>query len=192
MDVRRIAATVMREQQGTSSDASHLCLLVQIPESDTPYLADVGFGGSMIKPIALIEAQHHQPPFKLGLDKLEDSHWRFWESLEEGRFSFDFKEEPACESALTEKCALLQSDPSSHFVLNLTAQRRSQDKHTVLRGKVLTTTTAVTTESRVLDSAEELVAVLAREFKLLVLGVDDLWPKISARHADLFGPDPGH
>ncbi len=64
----------MRDQRGEASIASHLCLLVMSPESKTKYLVDVGFGGSMIKPIALKEAQYDQPPFKLGLERL-DNHY---------------------------------------------------------------------------------------------------------------------
>ena len=67
------------------------------------YLVDVGFGGSMIKPIALKEAQYDQPPFTLGLEKLDDHYWRFWENLGAGKFSFDFTEDPACESLLAKK-----------------------------------------------------------------------------------------
>lgn len=190
-DVRRIAASVMREQKGEGSEASHLCLLVQPPESNTKYLADVGFGGSMIRPIALQEAHHDQPPFKLGLEKTDDGYWRFWESLGEGRFTFDFLDEPASESSLANKCENLQGDPSSSFVLNLVAQLRTCDQHLVLRGRVFTVARPGTAESRALDSPEELVRVLINEFHLDVHEVSDLWPRITARHEKLFGADSG-
>jgi N-hydroxyarylamine O-acetyltransferase len=186
-DVRRIAASVMREQKGVGSEASHLCLLVRPPGSSTQYLADVGFGGSMITPIALEVAQYDQPPFKLGLDKLNDGYWRFWESLGDGQFTFDFRDAPARESSLTRKCENLQNDPSSSFVLNLTAQRRTRDQHFVLRGRVFTVARLGTTNSKTLDSPEELVSVLTNEFHLAVDGVADLWPRIAARHDELFG-----
>ena len=159
-DVRRIAAGVMRQQKGTASEASHLCLLVQSPESKTKYLADVGFGGIMIKPIALQEAQYDQPPFKLGLEKLDNGYWRFWESLGDGVFSFDFLDEPACESSLTKKCVNLQSDPASSFVLNLAVQLRTRDQHFVLLGRVFTVARPGAAETRTLNSPEELVSVL--------------------------------
>ncbi len=190
-DVRRIAASVMRKQKGVESEASHLCLLVQSPESNTKYLADVGFGGSMIKPIALEAAQHHQPPFKLGLEQLDDGYWRFSESLGDGKFTFDFLDEPARESLLTRKCANLQSDPASSFVLNLAAQLRTRDEHFVLRGRVFTVARPGTTESKTLDSSEELVSVLRNEFRLDVREVADLWPRITARHEELFGANSG-
>jgi N-hydroxyarylamine O-acetyltransferase len=190
-DVCRIAASVMRQQKGTASEASHLCLLVQSPDSKTKYLADVGFGGSMIKPIALEEAQYDQPPFKLGLEKLEDGYWRFWENPGDGKFSFDFLDEPARESSLAKKCANLQSDPSSSFVLNLAAQLRTRDRHFVLRGRVFTVARSGASKTRTLSSPEELVSVLTSEFHLDVHEVADLWPRITARHEELFGAESG-
>lgn len=186
-DVRRIAASVMREKSGAESEASHLCLLISSPESNTKYLADVGFGGSMIKPITLAVGEHDQPPFKLGLERLDDGYWRFWESLGKGRFTFDFIDEPACESSLATKCAKLQSDPSSGFVLNLTAQLRSPDQHSMLRGRVLSVAKPGATESKTLDSPEELVSVLTSVFHLDVHETAALWPRIVKRHEELFG-----
>jgi len=190
-DVRRIAASVMRQEKGAESEASHLCLLVQPPELNTKYLADVGFGGSMIKPIALQMAQYDQPPFKLGLEKLDDGYWRFWESLGDGKFTFDFLDEPACESSLTKKCAFLQNDPGSSFVLNLAIQLRTHNQHSMLRGRVLTVATQGATESKTVGSAEELVSILANNFRLDVDEIASLWPRIAARHEELFGADSG-
>lgn len=188
-DVTRIAASVMRETRGDLSEASHLCLLVTTSESDTKYLVDVGFGGSMIRPIALLEAQYDQPPFSLGLDRLDDQYWQYWEDLGDGKFSFDFTEDPACELALSKKCEYLQSDPASHFVLNLVAQRRTRERHLTLRGRVFSVSKPGGKESQTLDSSEALVSILANEFRLDVAGIADLWPKIVARHEQLFGTD---
>ncbi len=190
-DVRRIAASVMRETNGAESEASHLCLLVRSPESSTKYLADVGFGGSMITPIALESAQHDQPPFKIGLDKLDDGYWRFWENPGDGKFTFDFRDEPARESSLARKCENLQNDPASSFVLNLAAQLRARDQHFVLRGRVFTVARPGTTDSKTLDSPEELVSVLTNEFHLDVHEIAGLWPRITARHEELFGANSG-
>lgn len=187
--VTRIAASVMREQAGDASAASHLCLLVTTPESETKYLVDVGFGGSMLTPVPLLEAQYDQPPFSLGLERLDDQYWQYWEDLGDGKFSFDFTEDPACELALAKKCESLQSDPGSHFVLNLVAQRRSREQHFSLRGRVFRVSKVNGKESQTLDSPEALVAILANEFRLHVDGVADLWPEIVARHEQLFGPD---
>ena len=42
-------------------------------------------------------------------------------------------------------------------------------------------------EMRMLNSPEELVSVLTSEFHLDVHEVADLWPRITARHEELFG-----
>ena len=47
IDVRRIAASVMRADNGHTSNANHLALLVSFPSDDTRWLVDVGFGGSL-------------------------------------------------------------------------------------------------------------------------------------------------
>lgn len=184
-DVTRVAASVMRQDRGDVADANHLCLLVRTVDSDATYLVDVGFGGSMIQPIELAEADHNQAPFRLGLTRLPDGYWRFWESIGGGEFSFDFMPEPASEVALQDKCAFLQSDPSSGFVLNLVAQIRGSEQHKSLRGRVLSIATPVGIQTRILDSADAIVATLAEHFSLSLPEVADLWPRITARHAQL-------
>jgi N-hydroxyarylamine O-acetyltransferase len=184
-DVTRVAAAVMRQDRGDASLANHLCLLVATPESSTRYLADVGFGGSMLEAIELLEGEHAQAPFRLGLKKTDDGFWRFSEYLGDGQFSYDFLDEPANESALQEKCTTLQSDPSSNFVLNLVAQLRSQEQHLALRGRVLHFATGNGVAKQLLNSADELVATLAGQFGLDLPEAAGLWPRIAARHKQI-------
>ncbi len=188
-EVTRISADVMRGKRGADSAASHLCLLVTFAELKKKYLVDVGFGGSMIRPIELAEDQYVQPPFKLGLERLKDGYWRFWEDIGDGKFYFDFIAEPAHEASLTKKCAFLQSNPGSNFVLNLVAQRRSRDRHCTLRGRVLTVTTAAARKSITLASSQALVDTLVNEFRLDVPDIASVWPAVAARHEALFGTD---
>ena len=62
-DVTRVAAAVRRKERGDAALANHLCLLVRVPDDPrSVYLADAGFGGSMIEPISLKESQHEQAP----------------------------------------------------------------------------------------------------------------------------------
>lgn len=184
-DVTRVAAAVMRQDRGDASLANHLCLLVTAHESSTRYLADVGFGGSMLEPIELLEGEHTHAPFRLGLEKENDGYWRFWEDLGDGKFSYDFLDEPANEAALQTRCATMQRDPSSIFVMNLVAQLRSQDQHMVLRGRVLHIASANGITRRTLNSADEIVATLTDQFGLDVPEVAELWPRIAARHEEI-------
>ena len=185
-DVTRAAGAVMRQDQGDASLANHLCLVVSTPEAPVRYLVDVGFVGSLNKPIVLAELEHGQPPFRLGLRTLDDGYWRFWEDLGDGEFSFDFRAEPADEAALQAQCALLQSDPSSNFVLNLVAQLRTRDRHKVLRGRVLRIASSTGVSKQTLNSADELVDTLASHFHLHIPEVAELWPRVVARHETLF------
>jgi N-hydroxyarylamine O-acetyltransferase len=184
-DVTRVAAAVMRIERGNVAHANHLCLLVKPADADETFLVDVGFGGSMIAPIPLAESDHQQAPFHIGLRKTNDDHWRFWEDLGKGEFSFDFKAETADEAALSKKCDFLQTDPSSGFVQNLVAQIRLPDQHKTLRGKVFSLATSRGIETTILSSADELLAVLRDEFRLDVPDVRDLWPRVEQRHAEL-------
>jgi N-hydroxyarylamine O-acetyltransferase len=181
-DVTRIAAAVMRQDRGEVADANHLCLQVVSPGSELTYLADVGFGGSLLQPIELCESEHGQAPFRLGLRRLDDSGWRFWEDIGRGEFSFDFRAEAAAENALRGKCDFLQTDPSSGFVLNTVAQIRLPTQHKSLRGRVFSVATQNGVESTILDSPEQLVDTLAEQFSLDLPESADLWPGIAARH----------
>lgn len=184
-EVTRVAGAVMRQDRGDASMANHLCLLVNVPGSTARFLVDVGFGGSMIKPLPLAESEHSQPPFHLGLEKVADGYWRFWEDLGDGKFSFDFVAETADETALQEKCVSLQSNPESSFVLNLVAQLRSREQHKVLRGRVLRIASASGVKTQTLSSSDAVVAALRNHFGLDLPEVADLWPKIAARHDEI-------
>ncbi len=187
-DVTRVAAAVMRQDRGDAAEANHLCLLVRIPGSGDSCLVDVGFGGSMINPIPLIEAEYEQAPFQIGLKKAPDLRWRFWEDDGGGEFSYDFASETADESALSHRCDFLQTDPSSGFVLNMVVQLRTPKEHKSLRGRVLRILSTTGTESRILSSADELLEVLSHHFSLDVPQAEKLWPGIIARHEQVF-PD---
>ncbi len=187
-EVMRVAAGVMRHERGEAADANHLCLLVRSPDNqDGWWLADVGFGGSLLEPLPLRDVTTTHTPFRVGLRRQPEGHWRFWENAGGDDFSYDFDAEAADESALENKCRVLQSDPGSSFVLNLVAQRRKHDTHMALRGRVLTTTTSRGRTTQLLDSAEALVAALDSVFGLEISEAAGLWPRILARHELLFG-----
>ena len=185
-EVTRVAAAVMRAERGAVSEANHLALLVRVPGSDATWLADVGFGGSLLEPIPLEEADHAQTPFRLGLRRLTDGWWQFWEDAGDGEFSYDFRPERASEDALARKCAFLQTDPDSGFVQNLVAQIRAPEEHTTLRGRVLSRWGPAGQTTSVLASPDELLEVLADIFGLDEPAIADCWPQIVARHAQLF------
>lgn len=181
--VTRVAAAVMRLDRGPVSSANHLCLIVGIPEqSGRRYLADVGFGGSLIHPLPLTETDDVQAPFRVGLRRLHDGHWQFWENDGGGEFSYDFLAGPGDERDLADRCDYLQNDPASGFVLNLVAQRRTPDEHKTLRGRVYTVRGTSGKKETVVPSPDALVEILGHDFGLHVPEVSDLWPRIVERH----------
>jgi N-hydroxyarylamine O-acetyltransferase len=184
-DVRRIAASVMRAARGPISHANHLALGVSVPGDDAPWLVDAGFGGSLLQPIRLREGTYRHAPFTVGLRRLDDGYWQFWESLGDGEFSFDFEDVPADEQAMSERCRFLQTSPESGFVRNLVCQLRRPNAHVVLRGRVFAVVTSDGRQERLLGSADELVAVLRDEFGLLAAEAASLWPMICERHDEL-------
>lgn len=186
-DVTRVAAGVRRDAVGDEALANHLCLLVRVPERGETFLADVGFGGSLFDPVPLAELRARHEPFDVGLRRLDDGYWQFWEDAGDGEFNFDFRPEPASEEELGRKCRELQTDPDSTFVLNLVVQMRAPTSHVSLRGRVLTRRDSGGESVRMLDSPDQLVQVLADEFALDAPQTADLWTAIVARHETLFG-----
>ena len=139
----------------------------------------------MLGPIPLEESSHAHAPFTVGLRRIGDGYWQFWESVGDGEFSFDFRDVLADEQAMSVRCDSLQTSPESRFVQNLVCQVRRPDAQVVLRGRVLSTIARDGKQERTLDSAEELVAVLESEFGLLAPEAATLWARICARHEQL-------
>lgn len=184
-DVRRIAASVMRKHRGPDSHANHLTLIVTIPGDGTRWLADVGFGGSLLQPIPLETGTHYHAPFDIGLRVLDDGYWQFWEKLNEEEFSFDFEDIPGDERAMSDCCQFLQTSPESSFVQNFVCQLRRPDSHVVLRGRVFSLVTSDEKRKRLIESADELVATLRNEFGLIVPEAANLWSRICERHEQI-------
>jgi N-hydroxyarylamine O-acetyltransferase len=182
--VTRVSAGVMRERAGDEQLGNHLCLLVQL---DTPYLVDVGFGGSLTQPLRLEACEHDDSPYGITLATLSGGYWRFTErTYDPTPFSFDFKAEQANEQRFREKCTYLQTSEESTFVQNLVVQRRAGLMHLSLRGRVFATLHASHEEKVLLNSPDELVATLKERFDLDLPEAATLWPAICARHEKLF------
>ena len=188
-EVTRTAAAVMRAERGEVSEANHLALLVRIPDTAGTWLADVGFGGSLLQPVRLEHREYRHEPFQLGLRPLSDGHWQFWEDAGDGEFSYDFRAVPASEEALARKCEFLQTDPGSSFVLTLVAQIRAPGEHFALRGRILTRRDSRGAYKTTLSSPDQLLQVLADVFRLDEPAIADCWSRIAARHTQLFGEE---
>jgi N-hydroxyarylamine O-acetyltransferase len=182
-DVRRATGAVMREVSGEAAVANHLVLRVELPQGI--YLADVGFGDGPREPMPVAAGAFHSHGFDFGLRRLDDRWWRFSNDPSGGAPTFDFNLDAADENQLAEKCAFLQTSPSSPFVQNLVAQRHVADGVQILRGRVLRHVKPDGTRERVLADADDLVATLQSVFALDVPEAASLWPKIVARHDEV-------
>jgi len=181
-EVNRLSCGVMRQAGGDARLGTHLALLV---ECDGPWLCDVGFGGSLLEPLPLMMGEWEQPPYSVSLEQTGDGYWRFTQRLDEP-FSYDFRAEPADEALFAEKCRWQSTDPGSNFTLNFVAQKRSADGHLILRGRVLTEHRPDGTTTHTLASADELVTLLSQRFSIDEPRAREAWPRIVARHRELF------
>jgi N-hydroxyarylamine O-acetyltransferase len=178
--VTRLAGGVMRAAAGDGQVGNHLVLRVDLDEG--PVFADVGFGSGPIEPFAISERAFTSHGFPYSLSRADGDFWRLTEHRGGGAFSYDVRTVPADENLLAEKCAWLQQAPESPFVQNLVAMRYTPEGHSTLRGRVLKRARPEGETERLLESADELVAVLKNEFGLDVPEAAGLWPKILARH----------
>lgn len=178
-----LSAGVMRQERGDFFMGSHLAL--KVTGADGTWLADVGFGSSQLEPLAFAPGSWDQAPLAGEIRQTEDGYWRFAITKGPTLLTYDFHDVPADQAQLDTLCVWQGSDPQSIFVQNLVVQQRLPAGHTMLRGKVLTRTTAAGATMRELGSAAELVAVLRGEFGLDVPEAAGLWEQIEERHAAL-------
>jgi N-hydroxyarylamine O-acetyltransferase len=181
----RLAGAVMRETEGEAVIGNHLVLLVDLGQ---PWMADAGFGDGLIEPVPLKEGPFRVGPFHCSLERIEDGWWRYRNDPRGGAPSFDFHPELSDEARLDDRCQYLQASPDSPFVQNAVVQRWRNDEHFSVRGRVLQTFTEDGPAKRILQDAEEYVAVLRDMFGLDMPEASNLWPAILARHTALFPP----
>lgn len=181
-EVTRLSCAVMRVEGDDTRLGTHLALLV---ECDGPWLCDVGFGGSLLEPLPLAAVARLDAPYTVSLEPTPDGYWRFTQRLD-SPFSYDFRVEPADERLFAAKCRWQATDAESNFTLNLVAQRRFADRHLILRGRVLTEHGPGGTATHTIADADELVATLSERFAIDQPRAAEAWPRILARHAELF------
>ncbi|WP_084420453.1 arylamine N-acetyltransferase family protein [Henriciella litoralis] len=182
-DVMRIGAGVRRASLGDEALGNHLALIVRL---DRDYLVDVGFGSSQLTAIALEEGVTSHSPLRMALARTEDGYWRLHEGGPGAVMSYDFRAEPANEAQMAASHAWQCTDPNSIFYKTLSAKIRRGSHYFILRGRMLETQMPGRSEQRILDSPVELSEVLSEIFGLEEPELERLWPKICARHKQLF------
>ena len=181
--VMRMASAVMRDVYGDAGLGNHLVLLVDL---DEPWVADVGFGDGALEPFPLKAGPFAFAGYDFRLEALDGRWWRFHNHEFGGATSFDFVAEAADPALLSERCHVLQTAPDSAFVLNAVVQRFTPQALLQLRGRTLRRVQPGAKQERLLNSADELVEVLAGDFGLDLPDAASLWPRIVERHDQLF------
>lgn len=182
--VTRLAGGVHRGTLGDAMVGNHLVLLVEL--EDGPWIADVGFGDGPRDPFPLREGPVVSEGFEYRLEHLPDGWWRLHHRPDAGPPHFDFRTTPADPALLEAKCQELQTSPQSSFVLNAIAQRHARGEIRLLRGRVFRRVRPDGHDEHVIGSADEFVAVLRDEFELDLPEAATLWPRICARHEEVF------
>lgn len=182
-EVTRLAAGVRRASFGDEALGNHLCLLVHL---DSDHLVDVGFGSSQITGISLDVAETLHRPFRMALTMREDGYWRLHEGGWGSAMSYDFLAQAGDEALLAQRHHEQVTDPNSIFRKTLVAKIRRGRAYHALRGCMLETNWPGRKETRVIETADELLSVLDELFGLTEPDMDRLWPAIQARHRQLF------
>ncbi|HET6969977.1 MAG TPA: arylamine N-acetyltransferase [Phenylobacterium sp.] len=186
--VTRLAGAAVRGIMGDEAIGNHLVLLVDL--DGEPWIADVGFGDGSRDPFPLREGPVVSDGYAYALERLDADWWRFQNHPDGGAPHFDFRLEPADPALLAAKCLELQASPGSPFVLNAIAQRHYGDEVRMLRGRVFRRVRPGWVDESLIDSAADLVALLQREFDLDLPEAATLWPRICARHDEVFAAAP--
>lgn len=164
---------------------SHLVLNVDL--GGETWVADVGFADGPLEPFALKAGPFEQRGFAFSIDDHGDGRWRL------NNHPFGAAKGYDCggpdEAAMAERCQWLQTSPESVFVANAVVFHHDRDGgFSSLLGKVLRRFTPEAPQpKRIIESAEDYVATLKDVFDLDFPAAASLWPKICARHDELFG-----
>jgi N-hydroxyarylamine O-acetyltransferase len=159
-DVTRLAARVQPARPGPRT---HMALRVMA--GGRPWLADVGFGASLLEPLPLESVTARQGGWTYRLESVDPDVWQLWADRPDGwsdLYAFTLEPQRPIDYAVYNHYTA--THPRSPFVRQVVVLRTEPDVQHALRGRQLTTTRPDgATETRPL-TADELPAVLAGTF----------------------------
>jgi len=182
-EVEQVVAGIDRQDEGDGMVGNHTAVLVRLGDT---YLADLGVGDSIRDPIPLTEGTYRQGILSFRLELLDDGYWRLHNHEFATLKSFDFRAVPADWARLGEHNHRQQSDPASILVSNFVCQIMKPEAVTCLTGRILREKTIDGTTKRLI-SENEFEDVLLRVFGIKDDEAMSIWPKVAARHDNLFG-----
>lgn len=178
-DVEHLGAGVNACELGPSAMMGHLVLRVRL---DQPYLADVGFGNGFVAPIPLREGTHTDGAYQYRLERTADG-WRFHNNMMVGG-NYDFYDRAFALTDFAAKCHWQQTSPESKFVQSLVLHQYGDTTLTSLRGMILQQYTVSEVTEQTVQSSAHLAEILDHKFALRPPEIDELWERISRRHAE--------
>jgi N-hydroxyarylamine O-acetyltransferase len=184
--VTRLAGAVLREERGDAVIGNHMVLKVALDGRD--WLADVGLGDGLLEPIPIEAGDHQVGGYDFRLERLDEQWWRLHNHPLGGARNFDFTLAPADAATLAGMCHWLRTSPDSIFTQAVLAYRHAPDGWVVVLGRILRILrriTPTTKRDHLIESPQELVAILRTEFGLDVPEAAGLWPSICAKHEEL-------
>ncbi|WP_405059929.1 arylamine N-acetyltransferase [Kribbella sp. NBC_01505] len=184
-EVSIIEAAVDRELRGESAWRNHMPLLVTI--DGATWLSDVGLMDGFLAPIRLRPGEHVESRLTYSLEHVGDDLWRLHHRPGAAFTTCDLRSTPLTIEDFTEECAWRATAPESMFVQTLLVARTDVDEAAILRSRTLTRTGPAVSggkQQRVLDDADDLAAVLTKEFALPLaeLDLDALWERAVQQH----------
>ena len=183
---RIVTAGIHREQFGDSKLGNHTAILVDL---DKTYLADLGLGDGIRDPVPLSEGTYRQGRLTFSLEKTADNYWRFHNHEFAFPANFDFRDAPLDEVLIDRFSAAYQSGEDPLYHKNLAIQIMRPESVICLSGRVLRHKTPDGTSKRLI-MREEFEEVLGEVFGIVEKDALLVWPRVEARHRELFGDKP--
>ncbi len=184
-EVSIIEAAVDRELRGESAWRNHMPLLVTV-DGET-WLCDVGLMDGFLSPIRLRPGDHVEGRQTYSLEQVGGDVWRLHHRPGGAFTTCDLRSGPLTIEDFTDVCAWRATSPESIFVQTLLVARTDVDEAVILRSRTLTRTGPAVSGGkvqRVLTDADDLAAVLTKEFALPLteLDLDVLWERAVQQH----------
>ncbi|MEU4743321.1 arylamine N-acetyltransferase [Actinosynnema sp. NPDC023658] len=165
---------------------NHLVLTVRdLPDSDVPWLVDVGLGDGLHSPLPLREGEHRQGPFtfRLGPSEVAPGGWRLRHDVRGSFHAMDFAPDEVGMDHFAERHVDLSTSPESGFVRTFCVERADARGWDVLRALTLSRVEETTTRT-VLEDRADWFAALADVYGLVIAAEDrePLWRKAVSQH----------
>lgn len=180
--------TTSQPDPPAGASGNHLALTVSGLDG-REWLVDAGLGDGLHEPIALVEGEVVQGPFRFGVrpSDAEPGGWRFDHDPTLSFAGFDYRPGPVHMTEFLERHEHLSTSPDSGFVRVVMAQRRDATGVDSLRGRVLTRIGAPPDDARELATKAEWREALGDVFGMTLRGVAPdavtaLWRRVCTDH----------